>query len=229
MSKITLYEVLKNTYKSPAEQENSLTKYGFNYDKELSTADIGIFYNPESEIMLFGGRGSSKLADIKTDVSLTLGNLKGTRRYKNAEKKLKLAREKYNPKKTVLYGHSLFGTIVSYLGSKGAGDTVYTFNKGATIGQKTRSLEKAYRTKGDIVSLASKGGKNVKTLSKKFMTQDLISPALSAHRTEQIQGRDINILGDLGTATPFNADTSKYTAKPISEVTPASEFSGTYE
>ena len=42
-----------------------------------------------------------------------------------------------------MYGHSLGGTIAGYIGGKG--DTVKTLDKGATIGQKVRSNEKAYR------------------------------------------------------------------------------------
>ena len=126
----------------------------------------------------------------------------------NFDSKLSNKNEKvyYNPNKNkllvsvagthnfidVLTGHSLGGSIVSYAGSKN--DTIYTLDKGATIGTKTRSNEKAYRNKGDVVSLLSSNSKHMKTFGKTdYLRNGLIKGSLKAHDVKNIQSLKIFI------------------------------------
>jgi hypothetical protein len=43
---------------------------------------------------------------------------------------------------------------------------VYTLDKGATIGQKSRSNEKAFRSQNDVVSMLNTNSKNMTTLKR---------------------------------------------------------------
>ena len=132
---------------------------------------------------------NSSVSDLKTDVSLALGKLKDTKRYKDAKNGLERAREILKPSHTIVAGHSMGGAIASYIARKS--DKVYTLDKGATIGQKTRSNETAYRVKGDAASAAVAGSKNVTTLDKtNNSVLDYLVPfasTISSHNTSQIK------------------------------------------
>jgi len=191
---MSLYDVLKKSG-SPTE----FKKYGFEYDAGLSTKNNQIYFNPDTKKLLYIARPTNprNIADLRTDVSLAMGGLKGTKRYTDSKKLLEKATEKYNPDKRILTGYSLGGSIVSGLGSKGKGDEIYTYNKGTTIGQKSRGdMEKSYRTKGDLVSLTSKYDNNVKTLDKSPSVLDYfgeIGKAFNSHKLDQLKKNNIDI------------------------------------
>ena len=88
-------------------------------------------------------------------------------------------------KNATLAGHSMGASIISYAGSKG--DKIYTLDKGATIGTKTRSREKAFRSAGDIVSALSASLSNMKRLGKRNYNP------LSAHNISNIKHDKIYI------------------------------------
>ena len=95
--------------------------------------------------------------------------------------------------------HPLGGTIAGYIGGKG--DTVKTLDKGATIGQKVRSNEKAYRTAFDPLSLLNANSKNMTTLpntNKKIMTGllplDAVINGVKAHDVDSIKGQTSRFL-----------------------------------
>ena len=157
-----LHTILKASYAKGNDQKNMLAKYGYQYDNNLSNQNQQIYYNPAENKLLNTVAGTRSLADVGTDVYLALGKLKDTNRYKEADRTLKSAKQKYKPSKTIVAGQSLGGAIAGYIGSNN--DDIYTLNKGATIGQKVKSNEKAYRTQGDIISLANANSKNMKTL-----------------------------------------------------------------
>ena len=162
-----LYTILKNSYDKPSKQKTALDKFGYTYYSKLSSGNFQTYFNYKSKTLLFTVKGTNvkSFSDIKTDVSLALGNLKSTKRYKDAKNGLERAKNTLKPSHTIVAGHSLGGTIAGYIASKS--DKVYTLDKGATIGQKTRSNETAYRVKGDVASAAIAGSKNVTTLDKK--------------------------------------------------------------
>jgi hypothetical protein len=132
------------------------------------------------------------------------GGFKDTTRYKQADETLKAAKAKYQPAETSITGHSLGGRIVQDI-AKGS-DKVFALDPGQTIGQKVKGNRNIYRSAGDIVSLASAGSRNVKTLANPHLRE--IVPALisgnpnaigvaaaidafHAHDIENIKGTDI--------------------------------------
>ena len=105
------------------------------------------------------------------NASILFGKLgkgyKNTTRYKEAERTLYNARDKYKDRSsTVLTGHSQGGTVTSYLPMD---DTTkgFALNAGFTFGQKVSNRNgklKHYRLLGDPVSILSSGSKNQNTL-----------------------------------------------------------------
>ena len=91
-----------------------------------------------------------------------VGGFKDTTRYKEADETLKKAKAKYAPAETAITGHSLGGSTVQDIAKKS--DKVFALDPGQTIGQKVKGNQNVYRSAGDIVSLASAGSKNLKTL-----------------------------------------------------------------
>ena len=130
-----------------------------------------------------------------------IGNgVKGTERYKSAHKALRDAKKKYKTDTAILAGHSLGGMVVS--GIAGKNDDIYSFNKGATIGQTTRPNEKAYRIKGDLVSAFSQNAIVLKPhRPEKFANLrshhkvDYVKEPLANHALEHIQHNSPVILG----------------------------------
>jgi putative lipase involved disintegration of autophagic bodies len=115
-----LYTILKNTYDKPSNQKTALDKFGYAYQSTLSTRNYQTYFNNKSKTMLFTVKGTDvkSLSDIRTDVSLALGRLKNTKRYKDAKNGLEKARETLKPSHTIVAGHSLGGAISSYIASK---------------------------------------------------------------------------------------------------------------
>ena len=73
-------------------------------------------------------------------------------------------------------------------------DKVYTLNKGATIGQITRSNENAYRTSGDIVSALNANSTRMKTLNNYNKPTGFIPlDILKAHNVENIKDNNIYV------------------------------------
>jgi hypothetical protein len=111
-----------------------------------------------------------------------VGGFKDTTRYKEADETLKKAKAKYNPAETAITGHSLGGRIVQDIAKKS--DKVFALDPGQTIGQKVKGNQNVYRSAGDIVSLASAGSKNLKTLPNPHVRT--IIPALIKGDPKQI-------------------------------------------
>lgn len=185
---VKLYDVLKAFYDD--NKKTQLKQYGFDYQPQYSSGKLQTFFNPDDKILIFSVRGTDprSLTDLQTDISLGLGRLKQTKRYKDADNMLKKAKQGLTPKKTVVAGFSLGGAIASGIAS--GSDKVYTFNRGSTIGSKTRANEEAYRVKGDLVSGNLSGAK---TLPKDFTKTDLVSTALGSHELDQLKNDDVMI------------------------------------
>ena len=123
---------------------------------------------------------------------LGLGKLQDTTRYKHAHQTIRDAKKKYNVNNATLAGHSMGASIISYAGSKG--DTIYTLDKGATIGTKTRSRKKAFRSAGDAVSALSANAKNMTTLgTNNYLKDGVVMGALKAHNVSNIKNQKIFI------------------------------------
>jgi hypothetical protein len=156
----SLYNVTKSGYKNKEKQSKNLN--GYIRDNELSSGNHQAYYNPKNKKLLFNVTGTHNLSDVITDGYLAFGGLKNTSRYKEADKMLKKAKEKYKPTSTSVTGHSLGSAIGSSIASKN--DKVTTLDGGYTFGQKTRSNNNAYRTAGDAVSLLGANATHMTTL-----------------------------------------------------------------
>jgi len=187
---VKLYDALKSSYGDKKSQQQ-LKNAGYNYDSMLSNHNQQVWYNPNTKKMLFNVAGTHNLKDWGTDLYLAFGKLKDTNRYKEAKNILNEAKRKYgNDIATKISGHSLGGAVSQYIAGKN--DKVYTLDKGATIGQKTRSNENAYRTSGDIVSALNANSTRMNTLnnynkSTGFIPMDI----LKAHNVENIKNEEI--------------------------------------
>ena len=179
---VQLYNALKASYK-PTDKLGKKGQYV--KDKELSNDNEQVYYNKKKKKLLYSVSGTHNLKDWGTDLYLGLGHLKDTNRYKEADEVLKKAKEKYHPRKTVGVGHSLGGSIVGYLPV----DKSTTLDKGATLFQPTQQNEKAYRTKGDVVSMFGTGIKTLKNPNIK--TGILPIDALKSHNVENIKRSNI--------------------------------------
>ena len=164
MSKINLYDTLNSSY-GIKKGDSNLEKKGYIKDSKLSNHNQQVWYNPRGKDLLVNVAGSHNIFDAGTDVYLAFGGLKSTNRYKEADKILKEAKSKYQPKSTLVSGHSLGSQVGAGITSKS--DRFVGLDGGYTFGQKTRSNggnHEHYRTSGDIVSLLGSGAKNMKTL-----------------------------------------------------------------
>lgn len=192
--RLKLHKVLKLSYDNNEQHQQKMKKNGYAYDSMLSSKNEKVYYNPTQNKLLVSVAGTDKFSprDIITDVYLGLGKLQDTSRYKHAHQTILDAKKKYNVNNATLAGHSLGGSIVSYAGSKG--DTIYTLDKGATIGTKTRSRERAYRSAGDAVSALAANAKNMTTLgSNNYLKDGVVMGALKAHNVSNIKQNKIYI------------------------------------
>jgi hypothetical protein len=184
---VQLYDSIKASYK-PVDR---LGKHGqYVKDKSLSNDNEQVYYNKKKNKLLYSVAGTHNIKDAVTDGYLAFGRLKDTSRYKEAASVLDQAKAKYKPKKTIGVGHSLGGSIVGYLPV----DRSTTLDKGATVGQPIGSTEKAYRSKGDAVSLLNAGYTAMHTLdnpNKAYRTGhpflDIVGNALNAHNVDNIK------------------------------------------
>ena len=198
-----LHDVIKNSYSKKKDQKNAFKNKGYVYDEQLSNKNNAIYYNPETKKLMHSVKGTNPFSakDLYTDAMLAMGMLKKTDRYKDSHKKLRQAKTKYDVDSADIVGHSLGGTVGSYIGSKN--DRVYTLDKGATIGQKSRNNEKAYRTEGDMVSILNKNSKNMTTLKNPDPPIDYGGilgrgyTALQAHNVDNIKNSGITFQSDI--------------------------------
>lgn len=189
---VNLYDTLKSSY-GDKKARQQLANAGYKYDSMLSNHNQQVWYNPNDKKLLYNIAGTHNIKDWGTDLYLGVGKLKDTNRYKEAKQTLDNAKLKYgNDITTNITGSSLGGAIAQYVGNKN--DKVFTLNKGATIGQKTRGNETAFRTSGDAVSVLNSGSKRMITLeNRNRATGFLPLDALKAHNVENIRKEGIQI------------------------------------
>jgi hypothetical protein len=191
---MNLSDVLKTTYKNQEEQQKYFSGNNYIRDNQLSNANQQAYFNKDENKLLINVTGSHQLSDFFVDENLLFGNLKNTNRYKEADKLLKLAKEKYKPSKTTITGHSLGASIGALIGSKE--DKILTLDKGSTFGTRTRANENSYRTTGDLVSLLGSGSKRVKTLknpNQNYFKNGLLGQIYQAHDINNIKNSGLYI------------------------------------
>jgi hypothetical protein len=183
---ISLKTAVKSAYGDKKSKQKILNE-GYVKNKKLSNQNQKVFFNPNTNSLLFNVARSHNIKDFAiTDPLLALGKLKQTGRYKEAKRTLEKAKDIYNPTNTTVTGHSLGASIGSGIASKN--DKFLGFNAGYTIGQKTRSNKgqhQQYRTEGDLVSVLGSGAKNIKTLEgpKKTLADVIGGPLITAYKS----------------------------------------------
>jgi len=193
-AKISLHKALKNSYSTRDQQKGAFKNEGFVYDSDLSNHEHQVYYNPKEKKMLYSIKGTNpfSLKDLGTDLYLAVGKLKDTNRFKEEKSNLEKAKKRYHPSNTVISGHSLGGTLSQYVGGKD--DKIFTLDKGATFGQKTRSNEHAFRTSGDLVSALNANSTRMTTLKNpNFRTGIIPLDALFSHNVDNIKGKNIYV------------------------------------
>lgn len=190
-SNVKLYDALKSSYGDKRARQE-LSNAGYKYDSMLSNHNQQVWFNPSTRHLLYNVAGTHNISDIGTDLYLGLGKLKDTNRYKQAKTILDQAKTKYSsvqPIKTSITGHSLGGAVAQYIGSKD--DNILTLDKGATIGQKTRSNENAFRSQGDLVSALNANSTRMNTLNQNNKgLLNYLNP-LASHDVSNIKNENI--------------------------------------
>ena len=186
----TLFDVLNNGYKDKKKKSKNLN--GYVMDEELSNKHYQTYYDPKDKKLLFNVTGTRPTAsDWLNNINLGLGiGFKESKRYKEAHKALRDAKQKYNVENAVVSGHSKGGLIANYISSKG--DSVLTLDAAQTIGNKSQSGSKNYRTNGDIVSLLGANKHNTINLKNPNQTTgNIVYDTLQAHDIKNIQNHKI--------------------------------------
>ena len=181
----TFFDALKSSYGTADQQRSTLAKTGYVRDDHLSSHNQQVYYHPTEKKLLYSVAGTHNLKDIGTDVLLGLGRIKQTKRYKEADETLKLAKSKYGAESATVVGNSLGGTIAGYI--SGENDKVVTHNKGATIGQKVRANETHYRTGGDGVSILNANSTNTFNLPQKYFNGSSVHNLYKNHLADSIK------------------------------------------
>jgi len=193
---IQLYDLLKQSYEPL--NNSSLKKFedlGYQLDTSLSNKNNKVFYNQAQKKLIFIVKGTNPTSaqDVYTDVALSFGRLKNTDRYKDSDKRLKQAKQKYGVSSALVVGHSLGAIISKYIA--GSSDKVVQYNSASVIGEKPRDNVTSYRTSGDLVSLLNKNtsitlDKEKTNISDAFGS---VGRALSSHDLNQIKNVDIPV------------------------------------
>ena len=186
------HSVLKNGY-----SHHKKDKIGdYVLDKQLSTHNDQIYYNPSEKKLIHNINGTNSLYDWVDNLKLGLGKFspfggfKESTRYKTSHDKLRQAKAKYGVDNSTVLGHSQAGFTASNIASKN--DKVITLDKATTLFQKTHpSHETDYRTKGDIVSLFSSGSKHTVNLENPHKNTGSLMDILNAHNVDNIKNKQI--------------------------------------
>lgn len=158
-----LETILNSSYGDTRAKEELAFK-GFVHDSTLSTSNVHISYNPKNESMLVTVRGTdvkqNGIHDLITDlhtpfIALGLENAFNQPRYREAMALAASGKHRYNPKETIVAGHSLGGAIAQEVGATVGANRIITYNAAPhrRLAQKDNRNEDHYRSLFDPVSL----------------------------------------------------------------------------
>ena len=172
-------ELAQLSYLSPQDRVTKLEEYtGNSYyipDEFNNDEQFSVVSNDPNGTLFNVHRGSSTFEDwADSDVSLALGNLPQTNRYKRAFKTSAQAALKYGgDRRVVEVGHSLGGALAHHISDMQGHDSV-AFNPGSTpleSGRSRKNQHLTFRTDQDIVSKFDKN--NVNTIGVKQRNGDV--------------------------------------------------------
>jgi len=186
---IDLQQAFKNSYAKEEDQAKFGAQEGYVYDKDLSSHNQQVYYNPEKNHMLFSVAGTHNVSDIGTDLKLLASGVKSTQRFKEAEETFGTAKKKYPSARTTAYGTSLGGSISANVGA----DEVVTLNRAYRPYDKSGSNEVNLRTHGDIVSIFGSGAKHNTTIAGSGGNIYRPETWLKSHGSDRIKGMGLKI------------------------------------
>jgi hypothetical protein len=108
----SLHDVIKAGYGDKKYKE-TFRKFGYDLDNKLSSHNHQVYNNNKNKKLLFNVTGTHNASDWITVGYLAAGKLKQTTRYKEADKMLKIARDRYKPSNVSVMGHSLGSAIIN--------------------------------------------------------------------------------------------------------------------
>ena len=160
---------------------------GYLHDNQLSDSRHGIYVNPNKNHIILAVRGTRTDLSLDSQEDLIDSDLGGivfsditaTKRYRQAQDKLRQAQEKYKSSKVDLTGHSLGGRVVEELAAREKNvNESHSFNPGSFVKNALKDVECSvskstqcknrknkihrYTVQGDLLSITSHSGKGVK-------------------------------------------------------------------
>jgi len=111
---LSLHEVLTNGYNKNKSQQIG----DFKLDRDLSNGNQQVYFNEKNGKLHYNVNGTRNLKDWMVDVIAIGGGLKNTKRYKDADRTLKNAKQKYNVDNATISSHSLGGAIAGRIAKK---------------------------------------------------------------------------------------------------------------
>jgi hypothetical protein len=126
----------------------------FQIDKDLSTSNSKVYYNPTTNQSVVAHKGTTGIKDWANNAIYALGGTrayKQTDRFKDAEKVQKKAESKYGAENISTIGHSQGGLQAELLGKK-TNETITLDKATRPFGNKKSDNQFDIRSKTDIVS-----------------------------------------------------------------------------
>ena len=195
MNKIKLYNHLSVGYTNDkTKQREYAQKHNLQYIDTHSDTNHQVYLHPDKKIVYYNINGTQNLNDWGTDISLGLGRLKHTQRFKIEKSNLDDLRNKYQGHNFVISGHSLGGGLSQAISNPN--DQVHTYNA-AIIGRVSKN-NTHHRTTTDAVSLLSRGSKyQYNSIYNPFRTPNTLVniglETLAGHNLENIKNRELYI------------------------------------
>ena len=148
-------------------------------DRNLSTKEAKVWYNPKKNQVYVANRGTNKTAkDWLNNLSYVVGNYSNTQRYNNAKDIQMKVKAKYPNSKVVNLGHSQGSAITKQLNKEGLTDEVINTNPATLYSdRKNKDNEYTLRSKGDLISMFHSKDKNTTEVDNKTMNP------LTEHKT----------------------------------------------
>ena len=160
---------------------------GYIHDNKLSDSRHAIYHNKDNNHTVLAVRGTRTDLSLDSQEDLIDSDLGGivfsditaTKRYRQAQDKLRQAQEKYKSSKVDLTGHSLGGRVVEELAAREKNvNESHSFNPGSFVQNALKDVEcsysksqqcknrknKVYRytVEGDVLSMTSHSGRGIK-------------------------------------------------------------------